>query len=261
MNNILKKKQDKVLGLSSEDRRSKLKTYFKKSKLLYPVLTLGVALLLTQADILLGLLGVLIAGVWVYWELRPMFDAPEDKMVDRWLAQDLQFLRRRSLERLNIDESELIQEKSLFVRGPILNPGRTNISTEDVTWKKGKDKKLRFSAYYITVIHLTEHKLSSYQCDYNFIRGVPVRENDDEYFYRDVVSVSTKDIDIDSIELSANQILRSAQVFQLIVPGSRVEVKVNYPELKDYTDGSVVDTSHVDYAIKAIRKVLLEKKV
>lgn len=250
-----------LLDISSEDRRSKLKTYFKKPALRYPLIALGIAVLLTQTNLWIGLLGMLGAGAWVYWELRPIFDAPADKMVDRWLAKDLQFLRQRSLERLNIDESELIQEKSLFVRGPILNPGKTNISTEDVTWKKGKDKKLRFSAYYITVIHLTEHKLSSYQCDYNFIRGVPVRENDDEYFYKDVVSVSTKDIDIDSIALSANQILRSAQVFQLIVPGSRVEVKVNYPELKDYTDGSVVDTSHVDYAIKAIRKVLLEKKV
>ena len=205
---------DAVSDNSSEERRSQLKIYFKKPNWRYPLLTLGWAILLLIAEALsLGLLVFFIAVAWLCYEFQPLFNAPKDKDVDRWLAQDLQFLRRRSLERLNIDESELIQEKSLFIRGPILNARRTNIASEDVAWRKGKDTKPRFSAYYVTVIHLTEHKLSAYQCEYNLIRGVPVRENDDEYFYRDVVSVSTKDIDIDNIALSANQILRSARVF------------------------------------------------
>lgn len=247
-------------SVSSEARRSKLKDYFKKPSWIKPAITLLIGLFLFSANGFLGLVVTLAGAAWLYFEIRPVFDAPKDNIVDLWLDDDLQFLKKRSLERLNIDESELIQEKSLFIRGPILNPNKTDIASEDVKWKKGKDGKLRFSAYYVTVIHLTEHKLSSYQCHYNFIRGVPIRENDDEYFYRDIVSVSTKDITIDSIELSVNQVLRSAQVFLLVVPGSQIEVRVNYPELKNYTGGSIVDTSHVDYAVKAIRKVLLEKK-
>jgi hypothetical protein len=247
-------------SISAEDRRSKLKNYFKKSSFIQAIITLLVGLFLFSVNGSLGFFVTLFGGVWLYLENKTLIDAPSDAIVDLWLKEDLQHLKIRSLERLNIDESELIQD-SLFIKGPILNPSETSIASEDVKWKGGKDGKFRASAYYVNVIHLTEHKLSSYQCNYNFIRGVPVRENDDEYFYKDVVSVSTKDITIDSIELSANQFLRTAQVFLLIVPGSKVEVRVNYPELKDYTGGSIMDTSQVDDAVKAIRKVLLEKKI
>jgi hypothetical protein len=92
------------------------------------------------------------------------------------------------------------------------------------------------------------------------LKGVPLNESDDEFHYRDVVAVSTRD-DSTNYALPNGTIMKQAQLFKLAVSsGDRIEVIVNSSELLKFTGGSIVDTG-LDTAIKALRKVLGEKKI
>ncbi|MEQ9669880.1 hypothetical protein [Coleofasciculus sp. G2-EDA-02] len=244
---------------SEDDKRRRIKNYFAKPKLKWPIILMVIGLIiLTQSSI--GLIFVLAGGIWLFIEVKPLFDAPGDQTIDAWLINDIESLKKRSLQRLNIDESELIRE-SISIRGPIL--WETNgIDTKELACKKGKDGRIRFSINAITVVHLTEHRLSSYQCNYNFIKGVPLNEQDDEFHYRDVVAVSTRD-ESTNYTLPNGNLMKQAQLFKLTVSsGDSIAVIVNSDDILKYAGGTgtIVETG-LDNAIKALRKVLSEKKL
>ena len=246
---------------SSEDqKRQRIRNYFKKPKLKWPIIFLVIGLLmLTQYSIVgIGLLVLIAGGAWLFFEIKPVMDAPGDQTVDAYLIDDIEDLKKRSMDRLNIEEAELIRD-SIVIRGPILWSTH-GVPTEELAWKKGKDERIRFSINSVTVVHLTEHKLSSYQCDYNFIRGVPLNERDDEFHYRDVVAVSTRD-DSTNYTLPNGVLMKQAQLFKLAVSsGDSIQVIVNSSDLLKFTGGSMLDTG-LDNAVKALRKVLGEKKI
>ncbi|MBW4543060.1 MAG: hypothetical protein KME25_01220 [Symplocastrum torsivum CPER-KK1] len=242
---------------SEDEKRKRIRSYFAKPKLKWPsvLIVLGL-LLLSQSSI--GLILLIAGGIWLFIEVKPLFDAPGDQAIDAWLIDDIEQIKKRSLERLNIDESELIRD-SIVIRGPIL--WATNgIPNDELVWKKGKDERVRFSINAITIVYLTEHRLSSYQCTYNFMRGVPLNEQDDEFHYRDVVAVSNRESST-NYTLPNGELMKQAQLFKLAVAsGDSIEVIVNSAELVKFTDGTIVETG-LDNAVKALRKVLSEKKM
>jgi hypothetical protein len=247
-------------GVSEDEKRKRIRNYFKKPQLKWAIilLVIGLLMLSSSSTLGLGLLLLLAGGGWFFFELKPVMDAPGDKTIDAWLIDDINYLKKRSLERLNIDESELIRQ-SVVIRGPILWETR-GIPAKELAWKKGKDKRIRFSINAVTIVHLTEHKLSSYQCDYNFIRGVPLNERDDEFHYRDVVAVSTRD-DSTNHSLPNGTLMKQAQLFKLAVSsGDSIQAVVNSSDLLQFTGGTMPDTG-LDDAVKALRKVLSEKKI
>jgi hypothetical protein len=248
-------------GISENEKRQRIRNYFKKPQLTWAIVLLVVGLLMlsSSSTLGLGLLLLLVGGGWLFFELKPVLDAPGDKNIDAWLIDDISHLKKRSMERLNIEEIELIRKDSVVIRGPILWETR-GIPVKELTWKKGKDQRIRFSINAVTIVHLTQHKLSSYQCDYNFIRGVPLNERDDEFHYRDVVAVSTRD-DSTNYTLPNGILMKQAQFFKLAVSsGDSIQAVVNSSDLLQFTGGTMPDTG-LDDAVKALRKVLGEKKI
>lgn len=248
-------------SVSENEKRQRIRSYFKKPRLKWAILMLVVGFLFLSSSSTLGLgwLLLLVGGGWLFFELKPTLNAPGDKTIDAWLIHDINYLMQRSLERLNIDKTELIREEPIVIRGPILWETH-GIPFKDVAWKNGKDKNVRFSINAITIVHLTMHKLSSYQCDYNFIRGVPLNERDDEFHYRDVVAVSTRD-DSTNYTLPNGALIKQAQLFKIAVSsGDSIQTVVNSSELLHFTGGSIPDTG-LDAAVKALRKILSEKKI
>ncbi|MDJ0619525.1 MAG: hypothetical protein QNJ63_22750 [Calothrix sp. MO_192.B10] len=244
---------------SSEDnKRKRIRNYFTKSKsnLIWAIGLIIIGMFILFAEITqIGIIFLLFGVIWLFFIFNRA--TPGDQTIDAWLIDDIEQLKKRSLERLNLDESELIRD-SIVVRGPIL--WNTNgIPNDEIVWKKGKDKGIRFSANAITIVHLTEHKLSSYQCDYNFIRGVPLNEQDDEFYYKDVVSVSTRD-EATNYTLPNGELMKHAQFFKITVPNDSIKVIVNSADLVKFTGGSITETG-LDNAVKALRKVLSEKKI
>jgi hypothetical protein len=245
---------------SESDKRQRIRHYFKKldGRGQVACIILGLLMLFSSSTAAVGLILLIAGGTWLFFEVKPIMDAPGDNMVDSWLTDDINQLTKRSLERLNIDESELIRE-SVVIRGPILWSTH-GVPDNELAWKKGKDNQTRFSVNAVTIVHLTEHKLSSYQCVFNFLKGVPLNERDDEFHYRDVVAVSTRD-ESTNYTLPNSTVMKQAQLFKLAVSsGDRIEVIVNSSDLIKFTGGSMVDTG-IDNAVKSLRKVIGEKKI
>ncbi|MEM1167706.1 MAG: hypothetical protein AAGJ08_01070 [Cyanobacteria bacterium P01_H01_bin.35] len=247
--------------VSENKKRQRIRKYFfGKLKWKYPIALLVIALLILffSSEFEYGLLFLIAGGCWLFFEVKSIRSSPGDKGIDAWLIEDINYLKERSLQRLNIDQQELIRE-SIVIRSPVLWDTR-GVPTKEIAWKKGKDKVTRFSINAITIIHLTEHKLSSYQCVHNFIKGVPLNEKDDEFHYRDVVAVSTRDIST-NYSLPDRALMKHGQLFKLSVSsGDSVEAIVSSDDLVKFTGGTLPDTG-VDGAVKALRKVLSEKKI
>ena len=93
------------------------------------------------------------------------------------------------------------------------------------------------------------------------VRGVALNERDDEYYYKDIVAVSTRE-ESTNYQLPNRAVMRQAQAFTMsVASGERISVIVNSAELRWLTGGAPVADSGADGAIKALRKTLADKKM
>lgn len=248
------------LAIGNDEKRRLIRKYFAPVNVAGPIVVfaVGLLLLIPAGGRLLGAAIAVGSILWIIFLLRSDRDRPSDQTIDLWLREDIEELKARSLSRLNLEGLEKVHEP-IPIRGPILWAVR-GVEQKEVAWLKGNDGRTRCSIYDVTVIHFTEHKLSAYQCTYNFMRGAPLNEHDDEYYYRDVVSVSSREIST-NYTLPNNSVMKHAQSFTLsVASGEHIEVIVSSEDIVKFTGGEVADTG-LDDSIKAVRKVLGERKL
>jgi hypothetical protein len=164
----------------------------------------------------------------------------------------------KSLLKTSIDECELVGE-SVVVTGPRF----WNTANAPVHYKRGKDNKLRFTPIDVSVLHMTQHQIISYQACLDLTTGNFLNEATDEYFYRDVVSVSTKtDSKTFSTEKFGTIQLHAAETFVLTTSGgTSVETVLKDPKLIEMMGGGDIPTTEAERAIQVVRKMLREKKI
>ena len=165
--------------------------------------------------------------------------------------------KTKSLQKTSIDESEIVGE-SVVVTGPRF----WNTAGADILYKKGGDGKLRFTPISISVLHMTQHQIVSYQCCLDLTTGNYLNESTDEYFYKDVVSVATK---TESKSYSSEKFgtiqLNAAETFVLTTSGgTSVETVLKDPKLIELMGGGDIPTTEAERAIQVVRKMLREKK-
>ena len=165
--------------------------------------------------------------------------------------------KTRSLQKLSIDESELVGEP-VVVTGPRIG----NTGGAPFLYKKGKDGRLRFTPINVTVLHMTQNQLVSYQACLDLTTGNLLNESTDEYFYKDIVSVATKTISqtVETEKFGTVQ-LDAAETFVLTTSGgTSVETMLRDPKIIQLMGGGDIPTTDAEKAIQAIRKMLREKK-
>lgn len=183
---------------------------------------------------------------------------PSDEDFDRVRAKALKNLQdNRMLNKLGVDESELVQE-SQFIYGL---PPFTEVGDKDLKFRKGNDGKMRFNPIKATAIGFTQERLLSYSCVLDLATGNPAREATDEYFYDDVVSISTETT---SYEVKIKGELKEYSDMQTVKlttsGGTSVEVGLKSQKLMSELGGGVPGAES-EQATAAIRKMLREKKV
>jgi hypothetical protein len=186
--------------------------------------------------------------------------APSDSQVDKWLDEGIENLKKESLTKLSLVEEELKAEDGpLIVRGPI--PWITDgVPEKDLVWKIGKDGIPRFGVYRISIIQLTENLLGAYSCDYNFIKNEPLNEETDEYHYRDIVTVSTKEI-ASPYTLSNGKTVKSVEAFRVSVTnGEAIEVIINANNLNEMIGSEKIPEYGAQKAVRTIKAMLRDKK-
>ncbi|WP_214368301.1 hypothetical protein [Pseudonocardia sp. H11422] len=133
-------------------------------------------------------------------EARPR---PTDKEVDRALAGHLRDIEARALTVLGLQPTDIVATGTTW--NPIADlehrPHRSGesdyqpliIVTPVVTTRSsiGEDGVWRFAAQEVTVLCPTEYHVAVFRCEQDLISGKSRKEQTQEFFYRDVVSVLT----------------------------------------------------------------------
>lgn len=250
--------------VEEEIKRKRIRHYFTKfPKWTICAIIIGIITLVIGVGIILIIVGII--GIYSDRKKRPT-----DEQIDKWLDEDIKGVEKRALEKLGLEPEEKIEtEKPFQIIAPVLwwdyeenEEDIYGVDIKDFVFKQGKDKLIRFGVYNVTIIQLTEKLMVAYQCTYNFLKNVPLNERTEEYFYKDIVAVSTREIS-SSYVLPNREKLKHAEAFAITIPsGDTVEVIVHSPTLEKYTGGKskIMPTSMAGNTIAAIRKLLREKK-
>jgi hypothetical protein len=220
------------------------------------MIVLGVPLLFAKG------LGILFIALGVYGLVR-YFQKASDAQVDAWIEESLKKLQTQALNKIGTDPTDLVNPDG----GAVVITGLVG----DVAWpqgtfigyRTGKDKVFRFSPLDVTIVNFTRDQLLVYQCALDLTTGNALSEKTDEYFYRDVVSVSTV-TESANVRVSAKKVVqaKAAETFKLTTSGgTSVKVTLSDPEvLKEVGGGGTIPKTRSDKAIQTVRKMLREKK-
>ena len=214
--------------MQAEDKRSQIKSWFvPEPKLqtglliiaapfiffgaLLCILALGSVaegginslLTLGSLGVFVGSIGVLLGGFtyFAYTRAKARYEArPSTEQMIEWLQEDLEKLKEDSLDKLTLDEDEIIAE-SVILKGPIWWVS-SGIEEEDILLGKTDEQKNLCSIWDLMILHIADNSLAVYTCTYNWLSNHCHRESTSEYFYEDIVRVSTlsEDLEITRLE-------------------------------------------------------------
>jgi hypothetical protein len=237
-------------------KRKRLQKYFSKSNPVLPIFFLLLAIAAVAVNPAVGLLIVGIAVLWLVVKALRGIRRPSDQAVDEWFNEDKARIGEGSLDKLGLMADQV--KRTLTLTGPILWP-TNGVPNKDLRWRKGKDRELRLAVNRVTVIQLTDQMLSVYSCDFNSLKNRILNEETEEYYYRDIVSVSTAELSSDH-KLPSGKSLAQARAFRIsVVSGEGLEVIISIPGLSKRTGGTI-PTSDAENAVRMIRTMLRDKK-
>lgn len=189
---------------------------------------------------------------------------PTDAQMDEWLKIDLDRLRMRALEKCGVDESQCVAPPA-----PVWGPRLLNTGGAQAMMKCGKDGVIRYSPVDYNALNFGQDQLLSYQCSYDLTTGNFLAESTDEYFYNDVVSVSTKtdttgrQVEVGLGRLRESVQLKTSESFILTTAGgTSIEVFLSDPALLDLkaTRGGELLHTPAEQTIQSVRRMLRDKK-
>lgn len=185
--------------------------------------------------------GLLLIGLGCYLIYNQTADRPSDADFDHQVTIALGGLRQQALRKLNLDESEVALIKPIIVGGKIY-AGNTQV-------KRGKDGVYRTSDYEGVVIFFAEQELHAYKYQVSLVQSGRIGEDTDVYFYRDVVSVSTRS---DQVEVQVDQARVPVHLEKLRLTtsgGTNIECSM----------GAAIGSSENE--IQAARQLIRDKKI
>lgn len=113
-----------------------------------------------------------------------------DEFMDNEVASALQNMMPHALERLGVDEEEVKEIDPII----LTSYDSKGISDEQFYFKHGKDQKWRSSVVKAVYILASDQQLYCYTLRFSLCTDKHTEETD-EYFYRDIVSVYTGNVD------------------------------------------------------------------
>lgn len=231
-----------------DEKRKSILKYFTNTFPKWAVILIVIGVIMILAGISksfgVAVFGLLLAaggGFGIYNYLQ----VPTDEQIDQWTREDLLELDQRALKKTGVDKSDLVGE-TVTMTGP-----------GDFQYVKlGKDGVLRFGRKRAVALNFTQHQLVAYECVVDVTTGNTVNEKTDEYFYKDVVSVSTstEDGQIGDMKIS------SGEYFKLTTSGgTSIRVFLSAPEVAAKFHGQM-PSNDSERCIQMVRKMLREKK-
>jgi hypothetical protein len=217
--------------------------------------------LLMPVGVCIVALCVLLVGLCVLRVLFDFFFNPSDRQVDKWLHADLEEMIKRGMEKLNLEESDLVSEHYVTVGGPLRPDFGGEFRNARLKSKEGRDGYFRYSIYEFLIIYFTKDHLSVYKCIWHFEEGKVLLDETHEFFYRSVVSVSTVQVQgkVTDKNRSGGSRFQDYTEFRLVTTAG-TSVGTNIQSEQFVRDGDPW-ISEAEKTTKAVRKMLREKNM
>jgi len=223
------------------------KKYFKQSSPKAGIVLILIGVFLTLA--LSGAGGALIIGLlFVAGGIATLVlqnsGKPTDADIDADAASAVADVQKRALNKLGLDADQVKLIDPVTVHGYYYRSIASGLQV-----KRGKDGDFRSSNYEGVVLFFSEHQLHSYKFQSSLVSPQESREQTDEYFYKDVVSVSTQSETFNLTDVKGNS------------------QQVNFEEFKLTTTGgtsitsSIRDEGSISRVISGARNLIREKKI
>jgi len=245
--------------MTETEKRAAIVKYFKpfpKWAIWSILIGLGVAILGSSESTML-IVGIALIAIGAFGIYSGTGGKPTDAQMEDFLKEDLAMIIKQMLKKIGMDESELVGE-SQYVYGPGFRTG-----TETEAAKVGEDGVLRYTPIKCASIGFGANQLLYYECLLDMTTGKMLNEGTDEFFYKDVVSASTK-TESYSFQWKGRQVqFNEAEKFTLTTTGgTSFTVFLKDPKLAEIMGvGSAnIPTTNAEKAIQVIRKMLREKK-
>lgn len=244
------------------EKRKLIQEYFDapKPKLQILPIIIGIVLIFIGFNnhwlfIAIGVLIGLIA-FYNYYTAKKRYEArPSDEQIDAWFNESLKKIVSKGLDKLGFDENEIAGDE-IIISGPILW-NVNGVPKNEIKWILGNDGITRFSVYNISVFYIAKKGFGIYSSIFNFIRDVTVNDQTDEYFYKNITRVGTREKSSNYTLPDGKKLVKS-EIFTLDVAGnSEIEILLNDPELEKFTGGRI-DTSKTYKSIQVIKKLVRE---
>lgn len=212
--------------------------------------TIGLLMLLAFALLAIG--GLLL---YLFFKRKKIYEGKlvSDSELDELLEDDISKIKEYILERLNLDPSQLIIDTSYT---SYYYP-KEDSEEKDGDVKFGKDGIPRFSPIMIYAVNFSTEELVLFNLHFDFITGDILNEETVAFYYKDIVTFST-DSTITSVFLNKNLTNESFTLHTSAGTSETVILKDStiVSSFKDY-----IPTSEPENVIKALRKILREKKI
>lgn len=206
------------------------------------VLGVGVVVLFIPFLTLIGIIIAIIGGFMLKSKLGKQ-EFVTDEEIDRVYREEVSNAIKKGLEKLGLDEDEA---KTI---NPIVISGTYNKKiAKEVMFKKGKDERVRSSNYEVAVLFFSDSQVYSYTYRFSITENEK-NEETDEYFYKDIVSISTS---------STTETVRDS------VTGNEDTFNLEYFRLTTSGGTSIQcaiwDLGAVERSIQGMKQLLREKK-
>lgn len=240
--------------MTEREKRSAIRKYFAETPR-WPWVLIGIGVLsLLSGDggaMAIGVVMIAAGGAVQFFVGQRI----SDDEFDRFLDEDLQKAAARAFGKWGIDESE-IPGRPVRVYGPSF----ANTGTQ--AHRKGKDRRIRMNPVKFAVLGFAEHQMLAYMGVLDMITGNVLNEETEEFFYRDVVSVSTKTDSVKFTHKGETRQFNDTETFVLTTSGATsIRVPLFSPSLASILGGGEMPTSQAESAIAAVRAMLRQKKI
>ncbi|CAG7654004.1 hypothetical protein ACFQI7_32105 [Paenibacillus allorhizosphaerae] len=215
------------------------KKYFKSTSITPWVILIIVGLLMLSANKIVGFIMILGGAALIFLKIK---GTPTDAEIDAICKSEIENAVKKGLSKIGIDEEQVQLIEPIVINGPCFE----NIAKEYLT-KKGKDGRLRSSNYEFAVLLFSENQVYSYNYRFSLIENER-NEKTDEYFYKDIVSVSTSSDNVKTKNKKGKEEVFNLEYFRLTTSGGTS------------ISCSVWDVGGTERSIQGMKQLLREKK-
>ncbi|WP_010676891.1 hypothetical protein [Bacillus timonensis] len=216
------------------------KRYFEPINWKFSIIAIIIGLIFLAASPVVGIIIIAIPVAYLFFKIK---GRPTDAEIDALVEKEASLAIQKGYDKLGVDPDEVNLIEPIVIHGP-----RFSRIGKPYLTKAGKDGFVRSSNHDIMTFFFSEQQVYFYKYSFSFIEDEK-NESTDEYFYRDVVSVSTSSTSTTYLDSrTKKEETFNLEIFKLTTSGATS------------MECAIRDSVTVEPQIRGMKNLLREKK-